>query len=113
MIERRGTTARASQIVKHNGVAYLSSQVAEGDSIQDQTRYCLAKVHDLLIEAVISREQMLGATIWLSYMSHFVGLNEIWNDWVPAGCAPARACGEAKMARTELLVEIIIDAAYS
>ena len=87
--------------------------MAEGDSIQDQTRDCLAKVHDLLIEAGISREQMLGATILLSDMSHFVRLNEIWNDWVPAGCAPARACGEAKMARTELLVEIIIDAAYS
>ena len=84
--------------------------MAEGDSIQDQTRDCLAKVHDLLIEAGISREQMLGATILLSDMSHFVRLNEIWNDWVPAGCAPARACGEAKMARTELLVEIIIDA---
>ena len=112
MIERRGTTARTSQIVKHNGVAYLSSQVAEGVSIQDQTRDCLAKVHDLLIETGISREQMLGATILLSDMSHFVRLNEIWNDWVPAGCAPARACGEAKMARTELLVEIIIDAAY-
>lgn len=113
MIERQGTTARASQIVKHNGVAYLSGQVAEGDSIQDQTRDCLAKVHDLLIEAGSSREQMLRATIWLSDMSHFAGLNEIWNDWVPAGCAPARACGEAKMARTELLVEVIVDAAYN
>jgi len=56
---------------------------------------------------------MLRATIWLSDMSHFAGLNEIWNDWVPAGCAPARACGEAKMARTELLVEVIVDAAYN
>ena len=85
--------------------------MAEGDSIQDQTRDCLAKVHDLLIEAGSSREQMLCATIWLSDMSHFVELNEIWNDWMAAGCAPTRACGEAKMARTELLVEIIIDAA--
>ena len=87
--------------------------MAEGDSIQDQTRDCLVKVHDLLIEAGSSREQMLRATIWLSDMSHFAGLNEIWNDWVPAGCAPARACGEAKMARTELLVEVIVDAAYN
>ena len=85
--------------------------MAEGDSIQDQTRDCLAKVHDLLLEAGSSREQMLCATIWLSDMSHFVGFNEIWNDWMAAGCAAARTCGEAKMARTELLVEIIIDAA--
>ena len=56
---------------------------------------------------------MLRATIWLSDMTHFSGLNDIWNEWVPEGHAPARACGEAKLARTELMVEIIVDAAYS
>ena len=55
---------------------------------------------------------MLRATIWLSDMSYFAGLNEVWNAWVPEGHAPARACGEAKLARTELMVEIIVDAAY-
>ena len=45
-------------------------------------------------------------------MSNFAGLNEIWNAWVPEGHSPARACGEAKLARAERLVEIIIDAAY-
>jgi enamine deaminase RidA (YjgF/YER057c/UK114 family) len=45
-------------------------------------------------------------------MGYFAGLNEVWNAWVPDGHAPARACGEAKLARNELMVEIIIDAAY-
>lgn len=112
MIERIGTTARASKIVKHNGVAYLSGQVAEGDTIQEQTRDCLAKVDALLTEAGSSREQMLRATIWLSDMSYFAGLNEVWNDWEPDGFAPARACGEAKLAREELMIEIIVDAVY-
>lgn len=112
MIERTGTTARASKIVKHNGVAYLSGQVAEGATIQEQTRDCLAKVDALLAEAGSSREKMLRATIWLSDMSYFAGLNEVWNAWVPEGHAPARACGEAKLAREELFVEIIVDAAY-
>ena len=55
---------------------------------------------------------MLRATIWLADMSDFHGLNEVWNAWVPEGHAPARACGEAKLARPELKVEIIVDAAY-
>ena len=113
MIERIGTTARASQIVKHNGIAYLSGQVAEGATIQDQTRDCLAKVDALLQQAGSNRESMLRATIWLSDMAYFQGLNEVWNAWVPEGHAPARACGEAKLARTELMVEIIVDAAYA
>lgn len=112
MIERIGTTARASKIVKHNGVAYLSGQVAEGDTIQEQVRLCLDKVDALLVEAGSSREQMLRATIWLADMSDFAGLNEVWNAWVPEGHAPARACGEAKLARAELKVEIIVDAVY-
>ena len=111
MIKRIGTTTRASKVLKYNGVAYLSGQVAEGTTIQDQTRDCLAKVDTLLAEAGSSRAQMLRATIWLSDMSYFSGLNEIWNAWVPEGHAPARACGEAKLARAELMVEIIVDAA--
>jgi enamine deaminase RidA (YjgF/YER057c/UK114 family) len=112
MIERIETGARASKIVKHRGVAYLSGQVAEGDTIQEQTTECLRRVEALLIKAGSSRENMLRATIWLADMSDFAGLNEIWNDWVPEGFAPARACGEAKLARAELKVEIIVDAAY-
>jgi len=46
-------------------------------------------------------------------MSDFAAMNEVWNAWVPDGHAPARACGQVKLAREELLVEIIIDAAYA
>jgi enamine deaminase RidA (YjgF/YER057c/UK114 family) len=112
MIERSGTSERASKIVKHNGVVYLSGQVGEGETIAEQTIECLSRVDALLKEAGSSREQMLQVTIWLSDMSDFAGLNEVWNAWVPSGHAPARACGEAKLAREILKVEIIVTAAY-
>ena len=44
-------------------------------------------------------------------MTDFDAMNEVWDAWVPEGHAPARACGEAKLARPELKVEIIITAA--
>lgn len=112
MIERIDTNARASKIVKHNGVAYITGQVGEGDTIQEQTRECLRRLDALLVKAGSSREKMLRATIWLADMKDFDGLNEVWNAWVPEGHAPARACGEAKLARDVLKVEIIVDAAY-
>ena len=111
MIERIETGARSSKIVKHNGVAYITGQVGEGPTIQAQTEECLSRVEALLIKAGSSREKMLRVTIWLADMSDFAGLNEVWNAWVPEGHAPARACGEAKLARAELKVEIIVDAA--
>jgi enamine deaminase RidA (YjgF/YER057c/UK114 family) len=113
MIERIETGQRSSKIVKHNGVAYLTGQVAEGDTIQQQVRVCLEKIDALLLKAGSSRENMLRVTIWLADMDDFAGLNEVWNDWVPNGHAPARACGEAKLARAELKVEFIVDAAYT
>lgn len=113
MIERIESGARSSKIVKHNGVAYITGQVAEGDTIQEQVQTCLDKIDALLIKAGSSRENMLRVTIWLADMSDFAGLNEVWNAWVPEGHAPARACGEAKLARTELKVEFIVDAAYN
>ncbi|WP_299141790.1 RidA family protein [uncultured Tateyamaria sp.] len=112
MIERIDTGARSSKIVKHNGIAYLTGQVAEGDTIQDQVRTCLANIETLLDRAGSSKEHMLRVTIWLADMQDFAGLNEVWNAWVPAGHAPARACGEAKLARPELKVEFIVDAVY-
>ncbi|MEP1354841.1 MAG: RidA family protein [Tateyamaria sp.] len=113
MIERIDTGTRSSKIVKHNGVAYLTGQVAEGETIQEQVQACLDKIDALLAEAGSSRQDMLRVTIWLADMKDFNGLNEVWNAWVPAGHAPARACGEAKLARPELKVEFIVDAAYS
>ncbi|MEJ6478590.1 MAG: RidA family protein [Octadecabacter sp.] len=111
MIERIETGARSSKIVKHNGIAYLTGQVAEGDTIQVQVRACLAKIDDLLIKAGSSREQMLRVTVWLADMDDFAGLNEVWNAWVPEGHAPARACVNAELARAELKVEFMVDAA--
>jgi len=112
MIERIHTGERSSKIVKHNGVVYLTGQVSEGETIKEQVRGCLQKVETLLAEAGSSKEQMLRVTIWLADMSDFQGLNEIWNEWVPAGHAPARACGQAKLARDVLKVEFMVDAAY-
>ena len=111
-IERIGTNERSSKIVKHNGVAYLSGQVGDGESVTAQAEDCLGRVKTLLEEAGSSTEQILQAIVWLSDMSYFAEFNAIWNAWVPDGHAPARACGEAKLAREILKVEVTVIAAY-
>ena len=113
MIERIETGKRMSKIVKHNGVAYLCGQVGDGETVADQTVDCLARVDALLEKAGSSREQILQAIVWLADMADFAKMNEVWDAWVLEGHAPARACGEAKLARPDLKVEIIITAACS
>ncbi|WP_306144678.1 RidA family protein [Roseibium sp. MMSF_3412] len=111
MIERIHTGQRMSKIVKHNGVAYLCGQVGAGDSVAEQTRDCLARVDALLTEAGSDREHILQAIVWLADMADFAEMNAVWDHWVPEGHAPARACGEARLARDILKVEIIVTAA--
>lgn len=111
MIERIDTKARMSQVVKHRGVAYLAGQVGMGDTVTEQTKDCIAKVEAALAKAGSSSDRMLQAVIWLADMADFAEMNAVWDAWVPEGHAPARACGEAKLARPELKVEIIVTAA--
>lgn len=111
MIERKHTNARMSRIVKHNGTVYLCGQVGSGANVAEQTRDCLSRVDTLLAEAGSSKEHILQAIVWLAHMSDFDAMNEVWDAWVPEGHAPARACGEARLAGSGLLVEVIITAA--
>jgi len=112
-ITRMETKQRMSRIVTHNDTVYLCGQVAEdaNKDIQEQTQTMLDKVDSLLEQAGSDREHMLSATIYIKNMDLFTPMNEVWDNWVPEGHAPARACVEASMAREELLVEISVVAA--
>lgn len=111
MIERVETGERMSKIVKHDGVVYLCGQVGAGESVAEQTTDCLSRIDHLLDQAGSDKEHILQAIIWISDMSYFAEMNAVWDNWVPNSHAPARACGEAKLARDVLKVEIIITAA--
>ena len=112
-ISRSGTTERMSRIVCHNNTIYLCGQVADNseETVGPQTENMLAKVEALLKQAGSDKEHMLSATIYLRDMKDFAAMNSVWDAWVPAGSAPARACVEARMARPDLLVEISVIAA--
>ena len=113
MIDRIETGPRMSRIVTHNGVAYLCGQVGSGKDVTEQARDCLSRVDALLTKAGSSRAHILQAIIWLADMSDFDAMNEVWDAWVPEGHAPARACGEARLADANLRVEIIVTAAIA
>ena len=112
-VTRMETAVRMSKIVIHNQTVYLCGQVADNsdEPVGLQTANMLAKVEQLLEQAGSGKEHMLSATIYLRHMKDFAEMNSVWDSWVPAGAAPARACVEARMARPELLVEISVIAA--
>ena len=112
-LERFHTGKRMSEMVVHNGVAYLAGQVA-GDPSQDvagQTTQVLAAIDALLAEAGSDKTKVIRAEIFLADIATFSQMNSVWDKWVPAGNTPARATVEAKLAAPEYKVEIVITAA--
>ncbi|MEM8651705.1 MAG: RidA family protein [Pseudomonadota bacterium] len=110
-VTRIQTGPRMSQAVIHGGVVYTAGQVAVGDTVSEQTADILAQIDALLAEAGTDKSKLLTANIWLSDIKYFKDMNLVWDAWVSPGNTPARACVEAKLARDDLLVEIMVTAA--
>jgi enamine deaminase RidA (YjgF/YER057c/UK114 family) len=112
-IQRLGSGPRMSQVVQHRGVAYLAGQVPQdlNDDIRGQARQVLAAIDRLLVEAGSHRQALLSATVYLADMADFAAMNEVWEAWVPPGHAPARATVQARMARPDCRVEVVVTAA--
>ncbi len=111
-IKRHHVGPRMSQIVTHGDTIYLAGQVGTaGASVAQQTQDCLDKIDTLLAEVGVDKTRLLQVTIWLADMADFAAMNEVYDAWVPAGHAAARACGEAKLATPDFKVEFIVTAA--
>jgi enamine deaminase RidA (YjgF/YER057c/UK114 family) len=111
-IQRINPGPRMSEAVIHNGVAYLAGQVGTpGAPIKEQTAAVLAEVDRILALCGTDKTRILTAQIWLSDISTFSQMNEVWDAWVVPGHTPARWTGEARLATPDYRVEIIVTAA--
>ena len=112
-IQRHNVGKRLSEIVVHNGVAYLAGEVPDDTSkdVTGQTAEVLAKIDKLLAQVGSDKTKILSAQIFLPDMKDFAGMNAAWEAWIPAGQTPARATIEAKLANPALKVEIMCIAA--
>ena len=113
MLQRFDVGARLSEMAVHNGTAYLAGQVPEDGSldIRGQTRQVLAAIDALLARAGSDKSRILMAQIFLADLADFAGMNEVWDQWVAAGHTPPRATVQAKLAKPEWRIEVVVTAA--
>ena len=112
-ITRIDTNERMSQAVIHGDTIYLAGQVAidaGGESVTEQTMNILSRIDNLLKRSDTDKSKLLTATIWLASMDDFDEMNSVWDNWVPSGEAPARACVESRLAFPQFTVEISVTA---
>jgi enamine deaminase RidA (YjgF/YER057c/UK114 family) len=112
-IKRLHVGKTLSEVAIHNGTVYLAGQIAE-DLTQDiagQTKEVLGHIDRLLAEAGSDKSRILMCQIFLSELADFAAMNAVWNDWVAQGNSPPRATVQAKLAKPEWLVEMVVTAA--
>jgi len=113
-IRRIGVAARYSDLVILGDRAYFSGYVPEttlNGSIADQTRDVLEQIEQSLSEIGSDKSRLLHATIWLSDIAFYDGMNAVWDAWVLPGQAPARVCVESRLADPRYKLEIQVIAA--
>jgi enamine deaminase RidA (YjgF/YER057c/UK114 family) len=112
-IKRLHVGKTLSEAAVHNGIVYLAGQIAEDatQNIAGQAREVLGYIDRLLNEAGSDKSRILMCQIFLADIKDFDGMNAVWNEWVAPGQAPPRATVEAKLAKPEWLVEMIVTAA--
>ena len=111
-IQHYQPTARLSDATVANGFVFLAGQVPENEDadVTAQTANVLAQIDTLLQDLGSDKSKILEATIYITDLASYEGLNRAWDAWVPAGHAPARACVKADLANPDWLVEIKLTA---
>jgi enamine deaminase RidA (YjgF/YER057c/UK114 family) len=112
-IQRFETGARLSKVVVHGDTVYLAGLTANkaaGQSVGAQTEEILAAIDGLLAKAGSDKSKLVQATIWLQDIRTVDEMNKVWDAWMPQGCAPARACIEARLQSPAKMVEIRVTA---
>lgn len=112
MIRRSGTSNILSTFVVANGIVYVAGITPRDCTVgvTAQTADILAQIDAILAEAGSDKSKILTANIWLRDISTFAEMNVAWTAWVDPKALPARATVEAKLAREDILVEIMVQA---
>lgn len=113
MVQRFDVGARMSEMAVHNGIVWLAGQVA-ADGTQDvagQTRQVLAAVDALLARAGTDKTKIVMCQIYLADIADFPAMNGVWDPWVAKGHTPPRATVQARLAKPEWKIEVVVTAA--
>jgi enamine deaminase RidA (YjgF/YER057c/UK114 family) len=113
-IQRFENGPRMSRVVVHNDTVYLAGLTADasvGQSVGEQTKEILAKIDALLKQGGTDKSKLVQAVIWLQDIRTVDEFNKVWDAWIVAGSAPARACIEARLQSPAKMVEIRVTAA--
>ncbi|MFN9915179.1 MAG: RidA family protein [Pirellulaceae bacterium] len=111
-IVRLGVTRRWSDVVIHQQTAYFV-EVPDDPSadLRGQIQQVFAQVDTRLQAFGSDRTRLLQVVVYLSEAADLGLFNSLWDDWIPEGHAPSRACLHTRLAAPAYRLELVITAA--
>lgn len=102
-----------NQAVEANGTLYISGQLPvnpltgkiEAENITDQAEQVLKNIKAILDEAAYDFSDVVKSTVFLSDISNFAGMNEVYKKYYQTEC-PARSTFAVKDLPMGALMEI-------
>jgi enamine deaminase RidA (YjgF/YER057c/UK114 family) len=112
-IHRLNPTLRYADATVFNGMVFaVEVPGTESGDIRSQCESMLALLEITLLKAGSDKSRLLMATLYVVDMADYADLNAVWEGWLPAGCAPTRACVQVQqLANPGWRVEIAVTAA--
>ena len=104
---------RLSLVTECNGVLHLTGRTCmpAGDTVAEQTAGILKIIDEKLQTYCSDKKHILFTQVFLKdIIRDFDDMNKVWEAWVEPGFEPARATVQAKMAKEEALVEMVVTA---
>ncbi|MDO6802166.1 Rid family detoxifying hydrolase [Wenyingzhuangia sp. 1_MG-2023] len=105
-----------NQAVAINGMLYVSGQIAIDpktgnfvtNTIQEETTQVMKNIHAILLEAGVTFENVIKASIFIADMNDFAEINKVYASYFNEDTAPARECVEVSKLPKNVNVEISI-----
>ena len=103
-----------NQAIFKNNILFISGQIAldpismtlSNSSITDETHQVMKNLENILIEAKMDFKNVVKSTIFLSDMSHFKDVNDVYGSYLETGMEPARETIAVKTLPMNVNVEI-------
>ena len=103
-----------NQAILKNNMLFISGQIAldpismtlKNTSIKDETHQVMKNLKNILVEAKMDFKNVVKSSIFLSDMSYFNEVNEIYGSYLETGMEPARETIAVKTLPMNVNVEI-------
>ena len=103
-----------NQAIFKNNMLFISGQIAldpnsmvlKNDSIKDETHQVMKNLRNILVEVGMDFKNVVKSSIFLSDMSHFKEVNDVYGSYLEPGMEPARETIAVKTLPMNVNVEI-------